>query len=424
MLIALAAAAPPPVSQCQTLPSPTPSASAPASASASASAADSASASASASSSGSSSPSAAAASASTSAVQLCVSVQAEQGSFQAGQAALYLVQVWVQGGQAAGVMVSVASDPAGAYFSQFCPSGNGRASCAIGAMGTATDPAEFRMEAATDVLGNGVGQAKLSVTAVADTSPAMTVDPYVSQSVQVVAAPGKPTPTPAKPSAKRTPGNPASTPASVPPAVVPVPTVGSLPSLAPVPVPGVSDVGSPSPQSVASALPVVTAAPPATPQLASPPASEGLSPAAALSTEALGSAVDAVSGTRHVSALEQTLAWVLVLFGLALVLFLGSTRFLSRRKGKRSRPKRPAGPALAATPAVAAASADAAAKPADAVVPPPAVGSPAVKEASASEDPVDATVTAPLTKVALKVPAPVVEPVEDRWHSLPGEYLG
>lgn len=412
MLIALAAAVPPPVSQCQTLPSPTPSASAPASASASASAADSASASTSASSSDSSSPSAPAASASTSAVQLCVSVQAEQGSFQAGQAALYLVQVWVQGGQAAGVMVSVASDPAGAYFSQFCPSGNGRASCAIGAMGTATDPAQFRMEAATNVLGNGVRQAKLSVTAVADTSPAMTVAPYVSQSVQVVAAPAKPTPKPSvKPSAKRTPGNPASTPASVPPAVVPVPTVGSLPSLAPVPVPGVSDVGSsPSPQSVASALPVVTAAPPATPQLASPPASEGLSPAAALSTEALGSAVDTVSGTRHVSALEQTLAWVLVLFGLALVLFLGSTRFLSRRKGKRSRPKRPAGPALAA-------------KPADAVVP-PAVGSPAVEEAPAGEDPVDATATAPLTKVALKVPAPVVEPVEDRWHSLPGEYLG
>ncbi|HLK01423.1 MAG TPA: hypothetical protein VKU39_16165 [Streptosporangiaceae bacterium] len=407
MLIALAAA-PPPVSQCQTLPSPTPSASA----SASPSSSDSASPSSSAapSSSGASTP----ASTPASAVQLCVSVQAEQGSYQTGQAALYIVQVWVQGGSAAGVIVSVASDPAGAYFTQFCPGGNGSASCAVGTMGTDTDPSDFRLEAATNVLGKGVGQAKLSVTAVADTSPAMTVTPYVSQSVPIVAPPGKPSPKPSgKPTPARTPGHPASTPVSVPPAVAPLPGVGTLPSLVPVPVPGGSGAGSASQQSLASALPVVTAAPPASPQLALPPASEGLSPAAALSTEALSSAAGSAAGGRHVSALEQTLAWVLVLFGLALVLFLGSTRFLSRRKGKRARPRRPAAPVKAAekpeelpAPALAAAS------------------TPASAGAPVQEDAADATATSPMTKVGLKVSAPDVEPVEDRWHSLPGEYLG
>lgn len=343
-----------------------------------------------------------------------MSVQAEQGSYQTGQAALYIVQVWVQGGSAAGVIVSVASDPAGAYFTQFCPGGNGSASCAVGTMGTATDPSDFRMEAATNVLGKGTGQAKLSVTAVADTSPAMTVTPFVSQSVPVVAAPGKPSPKPSgKPAPGRTPGHPASTPASVPPAVVPGPGVGTLPSLVPVPVPGGSAAGSASPQSLASALPVVTAAPPASPQLALPPASEGLSPAAALSTEALSSAAGSATGTRRVSALEQTLAWVLVLFGLALVLFLGSTRFLSRRKGKRARPRRPAAPAKAAekpseVPATALA----------------AAGTPASASAPVQADAADVTATSPLAKVALQVPAPAVEPAADRWHSLPGEYLG
>lgn len=404
MLIALAAA-PPPVSQCQTLPSPTPSPSA------------------APSSSDSSSPSASSSpSSSAPAVQLCVSVQSEQGSFQAGQAALFIVQVWVQGGPVAGVIVSVASDPSGAYFSQFCPGGNGSASCTIGSMGTATNPSVFRMEAATNVLANGASQAKLSVTAVADSTPPMSVTPFVSQAVPVTGAPAKPSP---KPSAKPSTSHPATTPASAPPAVVPVPPVGALPSLVPMPAPAGSQAESASPGSLANALPPVTPSAPATPQLASPPSSEGLSPAAALSTEGMSTAPDAAIGTRHATALEQTLAWVLVLFGLALMFFLGTTRYLSRRKrrkAKRARPKRPTAPvsvtktAAIEPPVLAVAASPAMSSAISPAVPPMPPAVPPMANAA------DATVTAPLSSLALK--APVVDPVEDRWRSLPGEYLG
>jgi len=150
--------------------------------------------------------------------ELCVSVQASQSGITTGQAASYTVQVWAANGSASGVTVTLTGSPSGSEpdFTGRCPSGDGSATCTIGALATSLAPSTYQMQAQIPVAaGASVTSVTLTATADATTSPAMSVLPSAAEAVAVSAPAAAASTPPASPSPASTPSSPAS-PATVP----------------------------------------------------------------------------------------------------------------------------------------------------------------------------------------------------------------
>ena len=238
-------------SQCQALPAPSASASPTASGTSSASA----------------SPTAAASSAA--AVDLCVSVQAAGDSVQQSQNADWTVQVWEQGGPVTGVTVTLTSTLASqaATFTAKCPGGDGSTSCAIGDVGTSVTPSSYSMTAEIAIPSGTAAGTSVSLTATANATPSLPVQPSAGTAVSVTAAPSSsPSSSPsASASATKSATASASAPAPASAAATAtatsiVPGVGTIPSLT-VPQNPTSQVTAVSnPGSIGSLLPVITPA--------------------------------------------------------------------------------------------------------------------------------------------------------------------
>jgi hypothetical protein len=226
-------------SQCQDLPVPTPSASA------SASATDS--------------PTAAASSPTP--ADLCISVQASQDSFQAGQNATWTVDVWAPNGPAYGVTVTLTGTLAGQTptFTDQCPSGDGNDNCTIASVDS--DIADS-MQAQIAIPSGTAAGTSVTLTATADAVPSLPTTPTADTTVTTTAAPSpssSPTPTKsATPSPSK--GSTATTAASATatPGATLTPGIGTLPNYTGevTPATGVSAVTDPG--SITSLLPEIS----------------------------------------------------------------------------------------------------------------------------------------------------------------------
>ena len=251
--------------------------------------------------------------------ELCVSVQASQSGITTGHAASYTVQVWATNGSASGVTVTLTGSPSGFEpdFTGRCPSGDGSATCTIGALATSLAPSTYQMQAQIPVAaGASVTSVTLTATADATTSPAMSVLPSAAEAVAVSA--------PAPAAASRPPAStrPASTsPASTPPSST---SPATLPAVAPGAV--TSTLGS------ATAAPSSASTSPINPVAGILP----VSPTPAAATVPISAAVtgtpSASSFTLVITAGTAELAGALVL---GLVLLLVGTRLVRRRLAVR-----------------------------------------------------------------------------------------
>ncbi len=256
-------------SGCQALPAPSASASPTASATAS----------------GTASPTTAAAS-TPPPTDLCVTVQASQDSIQAGQTATWSVQVFAQNGPVTGVSVTITSSlgNSAAVFTARCPGGDGGSTCSVGDVGTVVTASSYQMDAQITVPSGTAAGNVVTLTAVANSTPALSASPSAATTVSVTAATASPsasaTSASASASAKSaTPsasGQAAATPAAT------VPSIGALPTLpavaAPV-TPQTQVTAVSNPGSIGSLLPVITPAAYATSPLA-PTAGLNTAPAA------------------------------------------------------------------------------------------------------------------------------------------------
>jgi len=191
--------------------------------------------------------------------ELCVSVQTSQSSIKSGQAASYTVQVWAVNGSASGVSVTLTGSPAGEApdFTGRCPSGDGSATCTIGALATPIAPSTYQMSAQIPVAAGATSVTSVTLTATADaaTSPAMTVLPTAAETVAVSA----PTPAASTPAASASPPStpsPVAAPTTVP-AVVATPTTTAIAH----PIPGSASTSLISPVGAANVLPPVATTP-------------------------------------------------------------------------------------------------------------------------------------------------------------------
>jgi len=159
---------------------------------------------------------------------LCVSVQTSESSITRGQAASYTVQVWAANGSASGVSVTLTAVPQGEEpeFTGRCPSGDGSATCTIGALATALAPSTYQMQAQIPIASGATSVTWVTLTATADaaTSPVMTALPDAAGTVTVSAPTAAASTPPASQSPASTP-SPAASPATVPAAAA-TPTTG------------------------------------------------------------------------------------------------------------------------------------------------------------------------------------------------------
>ncbi len=227
-------------SQCQALPAPSASASPTPSATASASA--------------SASPSPTAAASSTPAVDLCVSVQASADSVQQGQTASWTVQVWEQNGPVTGVTVTLADSVAGiqAVFTGTCPGGDGNSSCTVGDVGTSVTASSYQMDAQVTIPSATAVGTSVSLTATANATPSLPVQPSAGTAVSVTAAPSPSASASATTSAAASAPAATTSAASVPGVTIPGLTTPQNPTSQ---VTAVSNPGS-----IGSLLPVITPA--------------------------------------------------------------------------------------------------------------------------------------------------------------------
>ena len=230
-------------SQCQALPAPSASASPTASGTSSASA----------------SPTAAAPSAA--AVDLCVSVQAAGDSVQQSQNADWTVQVWEQGGPVTGVSVTLTSTLASqaATFTAKCPGGDGGTSCAVGDVGTSVTPSSYSMTAEIAIPSGTAAGTSVSLTATANATPSLPVQPSAGTAVSVTAAPSSSPSSSPSVSASATKSATASASAAATATSI-VPGVGTIPSLTAPQNPTSQVTAVSNPGSIGSLLPVITPA--------------------------------------------------------------------------------------------------------------------------------------------------------------------
>ena len=232
-------------SQCQALPAPSASASPTASGTSSASA----------------SPTAAAPSAA--AVDLCISVQAAGDSVQQSQNADWTVQVWEQGGPVTGVSVTLTSTLASqaATFTAKCPGGDGGTSCAVGDVGTSVTPSSYSMTAEIAIPSGTAAGTSVSLTATANATPSLPVQPSAGTAVSVTAAPSSsPSSSPSASASATKSATASASAAATATATSIVPGVGTIPSLTAPQNPTSQVTAVSNPGSIGSLLPVITPA--------------------------------------------------------------------------------------------------------------------------------------------------------------------
>jgi hypothetical protein len=201
-------------------------------------------------------------------VDLCIGVQASADSIQAGQQAIWNVEVWVQNGPVTGVTISLTGSLANELptFTSDCPGGNGSTSCTVGDL--ASGVSEEMQAQITVPSGTGTGTS-VTLTATANATPGLSAVPAASTAVSVAAAPSPSasaspsssaspaktaSPSASKQSAATTPA--ATTPGATTPAAT-LPGVGTVPAAgATLPPAAVSEITDPG--SISSLLPVVT----------------------------------------------------------------------------------------------------------------------------------------------------------------------
>ena len=239
--------APPISTRCQALPAPTPSPTA------------------SASSSPTASPTATASSPPP--AELCVSVQASQDTFPAGQPATWSVQVSAPNGPVTGVSVTLAGTLAGQQptFTGKCPSGDGSPSCTVGDMATDLAAASDTMQAQITVpSGTAVGTS-VTLSATANATPSLPTAASADTAVTVAAAPAATSsPSPAKSASPAPSRQPSATASATPPATTPgvgtrtLPGIGTIPGVTGPVAPQSAVTAITNPGSVGGLLPVVT----------------------------------------------------------------------------------------------------------------------------------------------------------------------
>jgi hypothetical protein len=287
---------------------------------------------------------------SSAAAQLCVGVEAAQLSVKRGDTATWTIQLQAENGPASAVTVVLSTAPSGvpAVFTGSCPSGGGSTSCTVGDMNTATTPASYQLQAQTTVPA-GTSGGNLTLTASADTSPAMAAAPAAGQDISITGT----TPTPAakpspKPSAARTSATasasaqPAVTPAAQPttqqPGTLPVgsittePSIGGLPTAAPV-------TTTVAPGSISGALPQVTPVVATVPAVTSSPAANIQDAGVAPTPSATPGGDSFAISIRMSAQTAQVLGWIL----LALVVTLIASKLVSDHFARNRHP-RPAQP--------------------------------------------------------------------------------
>jgi hypothetical protein len=195
-----------------------------------------------------------------SAGKLCISVQASQDNIPRGNTATWTIQVTADGGTATAVTITVSAGPSGPVpvFTGSCPSGGGSAACTVGDMNTAITPSSYQLQAQVTVPAETTART-LTLTASADTNPAMTAAPAAGQDISITgtlpvktspkAAP-KPSTTP-RPARTAAASNPAPVQPATPPATAPA--IGALPTIAAV-------TTTVPPGSVSTVLPQITPA--------------------------------------------------------------------------------------------------------------------------------------------------------------------
>ncbi len=293
---------------------------------------------------------------------LCVSVQDEQSSANAGDSAYWTVQVWAQGGPVPGASVWLNVDQGlTVSFASACPSGNGTASCTVGDLGVGSGPTSYQMEAQVPIpSAASIGSLTLTATAYAATTPAMSADPQAAQAMTVISATpsaspsstasaGSPSPSatsasstsPSGSSSSGTPPAQSSTSASsagqptgTASTELPILPPGLAPSLGPMPT---GSVG-PAPQllvpsgTIGDMLPVIAPSP-------SLPGTPASSPAA----EVQALPVTASDSSNTILGMPVSTVQDLGLVFLFVAIFLAGTRFARRQPAAAAAPAKASG---------------------------------------------------------------------------------
>jgi hypothetical protein len=272
-----------------------------------------------------------------SATQLCIGVDATQGSVKRGKTATWTIQVTAQGGPVTGVIITLAASPVTLTpaFTASCPSGGGSPVCTLGDMATQTTPAQYQLQAQVTVPAASTAQA-LTVTASASTTPAMAADPAAGQSITITGTtvtPKTKTQPTSTPSAART------TQVQPAPAVAPatqqpdtLPAIGAMPTPAPL-------TTTVAPQNVGNAMPQISPVVAATP---APAANVATSPAA--NVQAAGTSPPATANgdtfSINIAMSAQTaqiLGWILLALIATLIANRLITRYITRSRPPRQR---------------------------------------------------------------------------------------
>ena len=263
---------------------------------------------------------------------LCISVQATQNSFQAGQNATWAVEVWAPDGPVTGVTVYLTGNMAGEppVFSAQCPGGNGGTSCYVGDLDTGVAAASDTMQAQITVPSGTAAATSVTLTGTANATPSLPTMPAAATAVTTTVAPAASSSASASASAAASSsaatstapgvsGQSTVTPAPGTASTVTLPGIGTIPGLA---APGVTAVTSPG--SVSGLLPVITPGPSAT----SPASGFVTSPAA---DNAADAANDRSTGSTAVLVVSSATAEKL---GVVVLLVLVAVALRMRTKTK------------------------------------------------------------------------------------------
>jgi hypothetical protein len=163
---------------------------------------------------------------STSPGSLCVSVQRAKPSIKRGQTALYVVNVWTEGGSATSAAVKLTAQPSSQKLKfTGCGSKNGIATCDLGTIDPGSANAR-QLQAEIQVASNASSVTSVKLTATAS-AKGVTVDPSAAESVSVTAATKPSSSSSSSSSTNLPPGSPTGT---IPGSTAGIP-VGGLPSL-------------------------------------------------------------------------------------------------------------------------------------------------------------------------------------------------
>jgi hypothetical protein len=277
---------------------------------------------------------------------LCVSVQAGQDSFQAGQAATWDVEVWAPNGPVTGVTVYLTGSLSGQAptFTATCPGGNGNSSCTVGDLATDVTAGSDTMEAQIAIPSGTAAGTSVTLTAIANATPALPTAPTAATTVTATAAPApSSSPTSAQAAATPSSSKPSATAAATAPATAPptapatapttpgtttlLPGIGTLPNYTSLGTPstGVSTVASAG--SINGLLPVIAPGAGAT----SPTAGFVTSPAADIPASPGAAATDRASDSNSVLVIPTATAEKI---GIVILLVLGAVALRMRLRTK------------------------------------------------------------------------------------------